>query len=219
MLFKIPNLLTTEELTEMRSRLEKAEFQDGKLTAGWYAQQVKQNQQINAKEARKLSEIIKTALQRHPLVQAAIRPKIIHSILFSRYEVGMAYGRHVDNALMGENGLRSDVSFTVFLNPPEAYNGGELIIEGADDEKAYKLEAGSAIAYPSTTLHRVEPVTQGSRLVAVGWIQSLVRNAAYREILFDLDTARRSIFAQQGKTPEFDLISKSLANLLRQWVD
>jgi PKHD-type hydroxylase len=114
---------------------------------------------------------------------------------------------------------RSDVSFTLFLNSPSEYEGGELVIEGADDEKAYKLEAGSAIIYPSTTLHRVDPVTRGTRLVVVGWVQSFIREASEREILFNLDTARRTIFAKDGKTPEFDLISQSIANLLRKWAD
>ena len=133
----------------------------------------------------------------------------------------MSYDTHVDNALMGSSsGLyRSDVSFTLFLNSPQDYQGGELIIEGVQEEQSYKLEAGSAIVYPSTTLHRVNPVTEGRRLVVVGWVQSVIRDAGDREILFDLETARRAVFAKSGKTPEFDLISKSIANLLRKWAD
>jgi PKHD-type hydroxylase len=99
------------------------------------------------------------------------------------------------------------------------YEGGELVIESSDGDRTYKLEAGSAIVYPSSTLHQVEPVTEGVRLAAVGWIQSLVRDPNEREILFDLDTTRRSIFAKEGKTIEFDLISKSYANLLRKWAE
>jgi PKHD-type hydroxylase len=141
-------------------------------------------------------------------------------MLFSRYEAGMSYGRHIDNALMGnQDFLRSDVSLTLFLNSPSTYEGGELVIESTDAEQAYKLEAGSVIVYPSSTLHRVEPVTEGVRLVAVAWVQSLVREPSQREILFDLDTVRRAIFTKQGKTIEFDLISKSYANLLRKWAD
>ncbi|MEM6436188.1 MAG: Fe2+-dependent dioxygenase, partial [Cyanobacteria bacterium P01_D01_bin.115] len=134
-----------------------------------------------------------------------------------RYDTGMEYGRHVDNALMGNQ--RSDVSFTVFLSEPQDYDGGELVVEGAADEQCYKLAAGTAIIYPSSTLHRVEPVTQGTRLVAVGWVQSWIRDAAKRELLFDLDTVRRSLYTQSGKSNEFDLLSKSLANLMRQWVE
>ncbi len=118
-----------------------------------------------------------------------------------------------------KDGRRVDVSFTLFLNSPDEYEGGELVMEGAQDEQDYCLEAGSAIVYPSTTLHRVEPVTKGVRLAAVGWVQSFIREAGDREILFDLDTARRVMFAQQGKSAEFDLISKSIANLIRKWAD
>ena len=219
MIFRIPDLLAPEELEYITSSLAQAEFVDGKLTAGWHAKLVKNNQQLKHSESQQeLKELIKKALSRNTLFQMAVRPKIVHSILFSRYDTGMSYGRHTDNALMGDSLWRSDVSFTLFLNP-STYEGGELVIEGADDEKAYKLEAGTMIVYPSTTLHRVEPVTKGTRFVVVGWVQSLVRDASEREILFELDTVRHAIFAKDGKTPEFDLIAKSVANLLRKWAE
>lgn len=129
----------------------------------------------------------------------------------------MSYGTHTDNAMMGNQ--RADVSFTVFLNQPTDYDGGELVIEGPDDEQDYKLSAGTALVYPSSTLHRVNPVTAGQRLVTVGWVQSLIRDPAQRELLFDIDTVRRSLFAQYGKTIEFDLLSKSVSNLLRRWAE
>ncbi|MGP1373656.1 MAG: Fe2+-dependent dioxygenase [Almyronema sp.] len=217
MIFKIPDILSADELAQIRLQLAEAEFVDGKLTAGWYAKQVKHNQQVQTAEAKALKEQVQAAFKRHPLFQAAVRPRQIHSILFSRYEVGMSYGRHADNALMGQ--WRSDVSFTLFLNSPTDYEGGELVIEGADDEQAYKLAAGSAIFYPASTLHRVDPVTQGTRWVAVGWIQSWIRDPAKRELVFDIDTVRRSLFAREGKTDEFDVLSKSVANLLRLWVE
>ncbi len=222
MIFCIPEIISPDELTTITQTLAQAEFIDGKLTAGWHAKLVKNNQQLKAGTSQKeLQAKIRTALSCNALFQTAIRPKSVHSLLFSRYELGMSYDTHVDNALMSNNSnlCRSDVSFTLFLNSPADYEGGELVIEGVQEEKAYKLEAGSAIIYPSTSLHRVEPVTKGTRLVAVGWVQSSIRDAGDREILFDLDTARRSIFALQGKTPEFDLISKSIANLLRKWAD
>ncbi|MEL6437840.1 MAG: Fe2+-dependent dioxygenase [Cyanobacteria bacterium J06621_8] len=222
MIFTIQNILNPEELEQVTSSLAGGEFVDGKLTAGWNAKLVKNNQQLNKKTplGTQLTQQVKSALNRNKLFQTAIRPKSIHSMLFSRYDEGMSYGRHVDNALMRSNGMwRSDISFTIFLNSPQEYDGGELVIEGTDAERGYKLEAGSAIVYPSTTLHRVNKVTRGSRLVCVGWLQSLIRDPSEREILFDLETARRVIFAKDGKTPEFDLISKSLANLLRKWVD
>jgi PKHD-type hydroxylase len=133
----------------------------------------------------------------------------------------MSYGRHTDNALMpSSHGLmRSDVLMTLFLNHPDTYDGGELVIETSLGEQGFKLSAGSAIVYPSTMLHEVRPVTRGRRLAAVMWIQSLVRNPAHREILFDLDTARQVMFERQGKSPEFDLIGKSLSNLLPEWAE
>lgn len=221
MILSIDNVLTSEELKFIVDRLDTADFVDGRTTAGWHAKVVKNNTQLDsqASYAKDLRELIKAAMKRNALFQSAVLPKIIHSMLFSRYEQGMSYGRHVDNALMGDDFWRSDVSFTVFLNDPSTYAGGELVIESTDSERIYKLEAGKAIVYPSSTLHWVEPVTEGVRLAAVGWVQSLVRDFNEREILFDLDTARRSIFAKEGKSIEFDLISKSYANLLRKWAE
>ena len=222
MIISIESILSPEEISEIKQVLEQAEFVDGKLTAGWHAKLVKNNQQLKAGTSQKeLKTKIRTALFKNALFQTSVRPKSIHSILFSRYEEGMSYDTHVDNAIMKNNGnlCRSDVSFTLFLNSPQDYEGGELTIEGVQAEQNYKLDAGSAIVYPSTTLHRVNPVTTGTRLVVVGWVQSLIRDASDREILFDLETARRAIFAKSGKTPEFDLISKSVANLLRKWSD
>jgi PKHD-type hydroxylase len=129
----------------------------------------------------------------------------------------MEYGAHVDDALMG--GIRSDISFTLFLDEPESYDGGELVMETSAGDSAVKGPAGSVFLYPSTTLHRVAKLNSGIRRVCVGWLQSHVRNADQREILFDLDTARRSLFKASGKTAEFDLMSKSLANLMRMWAD
>lgn len=221
MIFSIPNLLTPEELETIINKLEPADFIDGKKTAGWHARLVKDNRQLsrNASYAKDLKTLVGQALVRHPQFQSGVRPRAIHSILFSCYEAGMQYGSHVDNALMGSEFLRSDVSFTLFLNSPSDYEGGELVIEEMDGERPIKLEEGSVIVYPSSTLHRVETVLSGFRLVAVGWVQSLVRDVGEREILFDLDQARRSLFETYGKTKEFDLISKSHANLLRKWAD
>ena len=222
MIFSIDQILSPDELAEIAKVLDQAEFVDGKLTAGWHAKLVKKNQQLKAGTSQQeLVTKIRSALNKNALFSTAIRPKTIHSLLFSRYSEGMTYDTHVDNALMTTNsGLcRSDISFTLFLNSPQDYQGGELTIEGIQEEQNYKLEAGSAIVYPSTTLHRVNPVTQGTRMVAVGWVQSIIRDASDREILFDLETARRAIFAKSGKTPEFDLVSKSIANLLRKWAE
>ena len=221
MIFTIENLLTQEQLAIISERLQTDDFVDGKTTAGWHARIVKENTQLSSQAtyAKEIKDLIKVALEKNPLFKVATQPKIVHSMLISRYETGMSYGQHVDNAIMGTGSscYRSDISLTVFLNDAASYEGGELVIEHIEGERRFKLEAGSAIVYPSSTLHRVEPVTKGLRLVAVAWVQSLVRDPHQREILFDLDTVRRSIFQKEGKTIEFDLISKSHANLLRQW--
>lgn len=222
MILSVDNVLTPEELNSVTSSLDTADFVDGKSTAGWHARVVKQNTQLTSKAtyAKDLVDLVKTALLRSPLFKIAVQPKVIHSLLFSRYEVGMSYGTHLDNAIMGNQEFRrSDVSLTLFLSAPSTYTGGELVIENIEGEQAFKLEAGSAIVYPSSTLHRVEPVTEGVRLAAVAWVQSLVRDPSEREILFDLETVRRSIFHKDGKTTEFDLISKSYTNLLRKWAE
>jgi PKHD-type hydroxylase len=222
MILCIADLLSAAELVALRRGLGKAVFQDGRETAGWHARKVKRNEQAApaSRAARAAGERIAAALEANPVFAAGVQPRAIRPLLISRYGAGMEYGPHVDDAIMGaEQRIRSDVSVTVFLNAPEAYDGGALVIESAGGEQAFKLPAGHAIAYPSTSLHRVEKVTRGTRLVAVTWVQSLVRAAEDREILFDLDMARRAIFEQRGKTREFDLIAKSYANLLRKWSD
>jgi PKHD-type hydroxylase len=219
----LARVVTPEELAKLAEILGRGTFIDGKLTAGWHARQVKDNRQLGpGVEAQAAAGILREALLRHEVFRSAVLPLKLGPILFSRTEPGMGYGTHIDDAVMGreqEHRIRSDVSVTVFLSPPEAYEGGELIIEGTGGEAGYKLEAGAAIAYPSTSLHRVSEVTSGRREVAAGWAPSMVRSAERREILFDLDTARRAIFKSGGKTAEFDLVAKSYANLLRQWAE
>jgi PKHD-type hydroxylase len=215
----IANVLSPEETSTVRVALERARFVEGQATAGFAARTVKDNRQA-AGDDRSLETIRKLVAERilgNELFCLAARPKALSPLLLSRYEPGMAYGSHVDDALMG--GMRSDVSFTLFLSDAASYDGGELIIESAGGEEAFRLDAGSLIAYPATSLHRVGAVTRGARLAAVGWARSFVRDPAQRELLFDLDTARRQLFAREGKSTEFDLISKSLANLLRMWAD
>ncbi len=222
MIICMANILSSEELGLIVDRLKNAEFVDGKLTAGWYAQQVKNNAQLknDAAPTQELRNLVNQALKRNSLFQIAARPKAIRPIMFSRYQGGMYYGTHIDNAIMGDEKLmRSDLSLTLFLSDPATYTGGELVIESTQGEQAFKLDAGSMVVYPTTTLHRVEPVTEGERLAAVTWVQSLVRDAHKREILFDLDTVRDTLFQKSGKTAEFDLLSKSIANLLRKWAD
>jgi PKHD-type hydroxylase len=156
-------------------------------------------------------------LLRNPTFRLAARPRALTPLLFSRYGDDMAYGTHVDDPVM--YGLRSDISFTLFLSPPGDYDGGELVMESTAGNQAFKPDAGQMIIYPSTTLHRVEPIKRGERWAAVGWCQSQIRDPAQREILYELDIARRTLFDKTGKTREFDLISKAHANLMRMWAD
>ncbi len=219
MLITIGNVLSSEELDAVRAALARATFVDGRETAGWAAREVKQNLQAVDTD-RSLETVRKLVTERilgHEVFQLAVRPKALTPIMFSRYEGGMQYGSHVDDALM--HGMRTDVSFTLFLADPASYHGGELVIESPAGEETVKLAAGSMVAYSATTLHRVNAVSYGVRLAAVGWARSYIRDPAQRELLFDLDTARRQLFAREGKSPEFDLISKSLANLTRLWAE
>jgi PKHD-type hydroxylase len=221
MILCVGEILTAAELKVIVDQLATAEFVDGQATAGWHARLVKKNTQLPAQSPAlaTVREMINEALQRHALFQIAVRPKLVRPVTVSRYEVGMAYGTHIDNAVMHNPLMRSDVSMTLFLSEPETYEGGELVIESTQGEEGFKLAAGAAIVYPSSTLHRVAEVTHGTRLAAVTWVQSLIRDPQRREILFDLETARRAVFEASGKTPAFDLIAKSHANLMRQWSD
>ncbi len=215
----IGNVLPAEEIETVRATLERAHFVDGKATAGFAARLVKNNQQAEGSD-RSLETIRKLVAERilgNEVFRLAVRPKALSPLLFSRYEKGMHYGSHVDDALM--DGMRTDVSFTLFLCDPASYDGGELVIESTSGEETFKLAAGALVAYSATSLHRVTDVTRGARHAAVGWARSFVRDPARRELLFDLDTARRQLFAREGNSAEFDLISKSLANLLRMWVE
>jgi len=218
MIITIADVLSAADLAEIGAALAASRFEDGQHTAGWSARLVKNNEQArDSATLRLLRERVTKAIEGNEVFAAAVRPKALTPLLFSRYGPGREYGTHVDNPLI--EGVRTDVSFTLFLAPPETYGGGELVIETFGGEDDIKLPAGHLVAYPSTTLHRVAPVTDGERLAAVGWAQSYVRDGARREILFDLETARRQLFEQSGKTPEFDLLAKSAANLFRMWAE
>lgn len=222
MLFHIAKVLDTATLESVRTAVAKLAFQDGRATAGWHAREVKRNRQaVPSQDLAKVQGLIIGALNAHLVFAALARPRLILAPLISRSGPGEGYGTHVDDALIGGEGtrIRSDLSVTVFLGEPESYAGGELAVETPSGEETAKLAAGDAVVYPSTTLHRVMPVTAGERLVAVTWVQSLVRDAEIREMLFDLDRARRAMFEKDGKTAAFDLVSKSYANLLRRYVE
>ncbi|WP_404384742.1 Fe2+-dependent dioxygenase [Caenispirillum salinarum] len=222
MLLCIADVLSADDLAALDGLLESGDFQPGTKTAGWNARLVKKNEQMAGDSLRKAQKIVLDALNRNATFSAAAVPKQILPPLVARYSNDMTYGNHVDDSLMrGPDGraVRTDVSTTVFISAPEDYEGGELTMETTAGTQRYKLPRGAAIVYPSTTLHRVEPVTAGERRVAVTWTQSLVRDPAHREMLFDLERARRTIFDKDGKTPVFDLLSKTWSNLMREWAE
>ncbi|MFM7426718.1 MAG: Fe2+-dependent dioxygenase [Elainella sp.] len=218
-LYCLPDLLTVSEQVWLREQLAAAPFLSGKQTAGKYAQMVKQNTQLDPESAAyaEVSQLIVAALARSQRFQQIAYPKLIHPPLFSRYGPGMAYGTHVDSAIMGTASLRADLSLTIFLSDPASYEGGELVIQGDGGDCPIKLPAGSMVVYPASTLHRVEPVRSGVRLAAVTWVQSLVRDPSQREMLRDLSQVRDSLATQQSHRYEANLIAKTHANLLRQW--
>lgn len=219
MMLYITDLLDGATVTHLQTWLATACFTDGRTTAGADARTVKHNDQVDRDDSGliEMQDRVTKRLQEHQLFTMAARPKIIRPPLFSRYMPGMAYGTHVDNALMG--GIRTDVSLTIFLSDPDTYEGGELVIESTTGEQDIKLAAGSAVLYPTTALHRVAPVRRGQRLAAVTWVRSFIRDCAAREILFDLDTARHGLSERLGKVPELDMLAKTHANLLRRWVE
>ncbi|WP_458071429.1 Fe2+-dependent dioxygenase [Rhodanobacter sp. BL-MT-08] len=223
MIICIPNVLTDEELGALRRELGAASFVDGASTAGWSAREVKKNLQVthDTQSQAKLQKIVYDGFLRNAMLQAAVLPSAVTPALFNRYDLGMEYGPHVDAPVMGGmgNAVRSDVAITLFLSDPKTYAGGELIVDANGMECAFKLEAGAAIAYPANSLHRVAAVTQGARYAAVIWVQSQVRDASQRELLWDLQNAKRNIFGREGKSATFDAISKSHANLMRMWAD
>ncbi len=218
MILAISDILSEADVAALRNGLAEAAFAPGEDTAGWSARLVKSNLQASdTPDVEAMRAMVQDRLTAHPLFALAARPKAIVGPLFSRYRPGHAYGAHVDNALIG--GMRTDVSFTLFLSEPASYDGGELVIDTPSGEEAFKLAPGSIVTYSATTLHRVDPVTRGERLAAAGWVRSHLRDAAQRELLFDLETARRRLFEREGKTAEADLLAKCAANLMRMWCD
>jgi len=215
----IKDVLTADQCDEVVEQMASMRFRDGTRTAGYHARLVKNNEQVDRMQSSylPLSDKLSQAIMASPEFAAACRPRHMTKLLLSRYSDGMQYGTHIDDPFIQD--IRSDVSFTLFLADPASYDGGELIMETAGLDASYKLNRGEMIAYDSTRLHRVAPVTRGERICAVGWAQSKVRDPAQREILYELDTASRAVFEREGKTREFDLISKSHANLTRMWAD
>jgi len=219
--YQIIRLFPREEAACTVRQLEQCDFADGKMTASGHARDVKHNLQLrpDKPEFSALAKQLFTAFQRSPEFHSFAIPRRLASPIFSRYDPGMNYGSHVDNAFMGgTGGIRSDLSVTVFLSPPDTYDGGELVIEMTLGEQEIKLDAGEAVVYPSSSVHHVAPVTRGVRLAAVTWVQSAVRDERVRGILYDLSQSSRH--PDVARNPELSLLmSKSYHNLLRYAAD
>ena len=222
MLLHIPNVLTADETAEFRRRLDGADWIDGRETVGAQGAKVKRNEQLPdaSPEKAELGAAVLAALKRNPTFFAAALPSRILPPRFNRYAGGGEYGDHVDGAVMhladGQH-LRSDLSCTLFLNDPGDYDGGRLVISDTYGEHEVALPAGDAILYPSSSLHRVEPVTRGARLASFFWIQSLVRDAELRRMLFELDTSIQKL-TQDGADDDAVLqLTCIYHNLLRRW--
>ena len=230
MLITIEKILTAEQVAVARQKLATAEWVDGRVTAGYQAQEVKRNAQLSETSpvAKELGEMILAGLARSPRFMSAALPLRVFPPMFNSYAGGQTFGTHVDTAIRqlvttGQR-IRTDLSATLFLTPPEEYDGGELIVEDSYGEKSVKLAAGDMVLYPATSLHRVEPVTRGNRISSFFWMQSMIRQDAHRTLLFDLDESiQRLARSEHAASPEVKQSSVQLTgvyhNLLRQWAE
>jgi PKHD-type hydroxylase len=225
MLIEIPGVLDAEQIAHARQRLAEAEWVDGRGTAGHQAVLAKDNLQLPADSplARELGDQILAALQRHPLFVAAALPLRVLPPMFNAYRQGQGFGSHVDNAIRQVPGtaqrIRTDLSATLFLTPPDEYEGGDLVVEDTYGVHAVKLPAGHLVLYPATSLHHVTPVTSGTRISSFFWIQSMVRDDGARTLLFDLDTAIQRIARDVPGHPSGVQLTGIYHNLVRRWAE
>ena len=225
MLLQIPDVLTPQQVSDIRRTLDAADWVDGKVTAGAQSSRTKNNTQIpeDHPAAREVGDLILRALQQSALFMAAALPLKIFPPLFNSYAGGQSFGMHVDNAIRQVRGtahrVRTDLSATLFLTDPADYDGGELVVEDTYGQHRIKLPAGHLILYPATSLHLVEPVTRGARVSSFFWIQSMVRGDADRTILFDLDMAIQRLNADAPDHPSAVQLTGIYHNLLRRWAD
>jgi PKHD-type hydroxylase len=224
MLVHVEQVLTPDQVALCRHRLEGETWVDGRVTAGEQSALAKRNLQVpeDAPAARELGEMILSALGRNAGFVSAALPLRVFPPLFNRYDEGMAFDTHVDNTIRfaGLVRFRTDISATLFLTDPADYDGGELIVEDAYGEHAVKLAAGDMILYPATSLHRVAPITRGSRWAAFFWAQSMVRADAQRSLLYDLDNAIQALSVKLGQgDPQVVSLTGAYNNLLRMWAE
>ena len=224
MLVAIPDVLTPAQVAHARAVLEAGAWVDGRVTAGAQSARAKNNLQVpeGSPAARELGEVILRALGTNERFVSAALPLRVFPPLFNRYDVGHAFGAHVDNAIRFAGGqrFRTDVSCTLFLTDPAEYDGGELVMEDTYGEQRVKLAAGSLVVYPGTSLHRVEPVTRGSRWSSFFWVQSMVADDGRRSLLHGLDRSVIEARAKLGDADETVLrLTATYHNLLRRWAD
>ncbi len=227
MLVQIPLVLGADQVQSVRASLDAADapWVDGRATAGHQGARVKQNQQIaeNSPLASALGDLILAALERNPLFISAVLPLRVYPPMFNRYDGGMQFGSHVDGSvrLLPGSGhkIRTDVSATLFLAPPDSYDGGELLIEDTYGTHAVKLPAGDMVVYPASSLHRVAPVTRGVRVASFFWAQSMLRDDGQRALLYDLDRSIQALNQLHAAHPALVGLTGVYHNLLRMWAD
>lgn len=223
MLIWLPKVLDEATLAQVRAFVESAAFRDGKATAGNLGRAVKANEELDRSTPEKaaIDALIVDALNRNPMFEAAARPKRFTDPIYSRYRPGMQYGRHMDHPVMGRGAgrMRVDLSVTLFLSPPESYEGGELTVETEYGPREAKLPAGDAILYPTIHYHEVKPVTRGERLAAVMWVQSLIKEPFQRALLYELSTVADWLHRQHPDSAPDKQLVKVQMNLLRLWAE
>lgn len=225
MIISIPNVLAPAQVAEARQQLDSADWVDGRVTAGHQSARAKENLQLPEESplARKLGDSIVAALERNLLFLSAALPLRIFPPLFNRYGSGHAFGVHVDNAVRQIRGtphrIRTDLSATLFLCAPDEYDGGELIVEDTYGPQTIKLPAGHMVLYPASSLHKVQPITRGSRVASFFWIQSMVRGDSERALLFDMDLAIQRLNRDTPDHPSVVQLTGVYHNLLRRWAE
>ena len=226
MLICVPDVLSKAEVAEFRALMDAATWEDGRSTAGAQSALVKRNEQLppNGDLARALGQRIVSALTANPLFISAAIPLHIFPPLFNRYGAGHHFGVHVDNAVRGDHltgtRIRTDLSVTLFLSEPSEYDGGELVVEDLYGTHEVKLPAGDLVLYPSSSLHMVTPVTRGMRVASFFWLQSMIRDAHARSMIFDLDTAIQELVQRLGRNdPETVKLTGIYHNLIRYWAE
>jgi PKHD-type hydroxylase len=216
----VPGLIDRHELETLREIAQRAEFEDGRKTAIHAAKDVKQNLQMVKPlppGENPFETLLLHALTRHPLVSAVVMPRLVHPPMINKYEVGMSYGWHIDSPLMGTPPVRTDLAMTLFLSDPDAYEGGALAVQTPAGVAQYRLPAGDAIFYPADRTHCVTPLTRGTRLCAISWIQSVIRDPSKREIVFTANQLHAMLSARDAHSPEARMSMGLYANLVRRW--